>query len=142
MDMLSLVALPWRITVVSSHHVSDSLRLSPHPAPHVLLVEPLGDLDRLSDMMLFGVFRRAMLVAECFQNHAAIQNCQCTGCGLHLEVELSPSGAGDMECLVAVLIATLNARTHPLVADVALKFPPGSWDLLDFHDGLHERVVA
>lgn len=47
-----------------------------------------------------------------------------------------------MECLVAILVATLDARPHLLVADIALQLPSRPRDLLHLHNRLHEGMIA
>lgn len=47
-----------------------------------------------------------------------------------------------MECLVARFIATLDARTHTLLADVAIQLPSSLWYFFNVHDRLHECMIT
>lgn len=114
----------------------------PYPATHITLVELFGGSRRLMNTILFRVLGWAVPVAECLENHTAIENCKSTVTGLHFQVELGAPGTRDVEGLVAVLVTALYAGTHLLVTDVTRKFPPSLWNLLNIHYGLHERMVT
>jgi hypothetical protein len=78
---------------------------------------------------------------------------------LHLEEEPTSSGASDVERQVAVLVRTLNASSHLLVANVAIlnkvrnyvvlrdsrsvtnQFPSLLWNLVHFHDRFHKGLI-
>lgn len=47
-----------------------------------------------------------------------------------------------MECNETVLVAALNRRTHSLPANIAMKLPTTSWDLLDIGNRLHQGRVT
>jgi hypothetical protein len=83
-----------------------------------------------------------MPVAERLENHATIKHCQSSVAGLHLQVQLSAASTSDVKRLVAIFVAALYASTHLLVADVARQLPSGFGNLLNVHDGFHERVVT
>lgn len=94
------------------------------------------------NIILLAVVQWAVLVTEGFEDHVAIQNSQSTMTSLHFQVEPGSSGACDMKSLVAVLVGTLNARAHPLAANIAGQLPPCFWHFFHIHHRLHERVVA
>ncbi len=47
-----------------------------------------------------------------------------------------------MKCLVARLVTALDARSHPLIAQITGQLPTSLWDLLYLHNWLHERGIT
>ena len=47
-----------------------------------------------------------------------------------------------MKCLVACLVSALDARTHTLLANVAVQLPSSLWHFLDIHNRFHESVIS
>lgn len=47
-----------------------------------------------------------------------------------------------MKGLIAILVATLDASTHPLTADVTCQLPTVLGDFVDILDWFHECVVS
>jgi hypothetical protein len=61
---------------------------------------------------------------------------------LHFQVKSSSTGASDMKCLVASLVAALNASAHPLATEVACQLPTSLRHFLNVHNGFHEGVIS
>lgn len=74
------------IPMLSSNDVRNRLIVSPDTAPHGPLVMLLGSPRGLMNVVLLRVVRRAMLVAECFEDHATVQHGESPLTCLHLKV--------------------------------------------------------
>jgi hypothetical protein len=61
---------------------------------------------------------------------------------LHLQEEFGFASTSHMERLVAVLIPTLYACAHLLIAYVAIQLPTAFWYLVNIRDRFHECHVS
>lgn len=129
-------------SVLRRNHVRHGLVVCPDAPTHVPLIELLRSSCRLVDLVFLGMVRRAVLIAKGLEDHAAVKNSKSSLNGLHLEEKTSPPCTSDVESLVAILVATLDACAHSLAADVAGQLPSSLGDLFDIHDRLHERVIS
>lgn len=129
-------------SVLRRNDIRHGLVVCPDAPTHVPLIELLRGSCGLVDLVFLGMVRRAVLIAKGLEDHAAVKNSKSPLNGLHLEEKTSPPCTSDVESLVAILVATLDAGAHSLAADVAGQLPSGLGDLFDIHDRLHERVVS
>ena len=118
------------------------MAIGPETIAHGALVEASRFARGFRDVVFFGVVLGTMLVAEGFELGGAVELGEGAVVVLHFEEEVGATGAGDVEGLVAELVAALDAGAHSLLADIACEFPACFRNLFYIHHWLHEGMIA